>query len=198
MTRRRHCSFAPMMLSLVIPVMLAMPAASFADNEIPASCPVTLPSEPVLVPPGPYPKTPPGHPHAFWHGTSGLWTMLGSNGIYSGLASPSPGIPEGIATRNKSFWWSPGFHPIGTPDPQLKVEARRLDGEAPVYKQPWITNAHVPEWGGWTMLYMLDLPTLGCWEVTTSYGGDSVSYVVWVAPPKNEKLVPHYMRERRP
>lgn len=175
--RQRFCfaTIATMTLSLVIP------ATSFATSEeVPASCPVTLPSEPTFIPPGPYPKIPPGAPHSFWHGTSGLWTMLTSTGVYTAITSPSPGIPNGIAARNKVFWWSPGFHPIGTPDPPLKIEARRLDGEAPVVKQPWVTNAHAPEFGGWTMLIMLDLPTVGCWEVTGSYGADIVNYVVWV------------------
>jgi hypothetical protein len=30
---------------------------------------------------------------------------------------------------------------------------------------------------------MLEPPTLGCWEVTGSYGADSISFVVWVPPP---------------
>lgn len=183
---------ATMMFSVVVPA-----AAVAASEEVPASCPVTLPSEPALIPPGRYPETPPGRPHAFWYGTPGLWTMLPSNGIFTGIASPSPGLPGEVATRNKSFWWSPGFHPRATPDPQLKVEARRLNGEGPAYKQPWITNAHAPEFGGWTMLYMLDLPTVGCWEVTTSYGSDRVSYVVWVAAPQPGSLKPHYLRTRR-
>jgi hypothetical protein len=197
MTRRQRFFFAPMMLSLVTLVTLVMPAASFASSEVPASCPVTLPPEPGFIPPDPYPKTPPSSPHSFWHGTSGLWTMLGSTGMYTGIASPSPGLPSDIATRNKVFWWSPGFHPMWVPDPQLKIAARRLDGEGPVFKQPRVTNAHVPEWGGWTMLIMLDLPTLGCWEVTGTYGGDVVSFVVWVDPPKPASLKPHYVPGQR-
>jgi hypothetical protein len=190
MIRRRPFCFALLMLSLVMP---ATPFASDDDvarGAVPASCPVTLPSEPAFIPPGPYPKAPPGS-HAFWHGTSGLWTMLASNGMHTGIASPSPDVPDAVTTRNKLFWWSPGFHPMGTPDPPLKIAARRLDGKAPVFKQPWVTNAHVPEWGGWSMLVMLDLPTLGCWEVTGSYGGDVVSFVVWVAPPG--ALRPHFV-----
>ena len=119
--------------------------------------------------------------------------MLASTGVHAGIASPSPDVPDAISTRNKLFWWSPGFDPKGTPDPPLKIEARRLDGKAPVFKQPWVTNARVPEWGGWSMLVMLDLPTLGCWEVTGRYGGDVVSFVVWVAPPQPGSLRPHFV-----
>jgi hypothetical protein len=180
MTRRRRFCFAAialMMLSLV------MPAASFAGSAVAAACAVTLPSEPAFIPPGPYPKIPPGAPGIFWHGTSGLWTMLRSNGVLTGMTVSSPARRGAFVTREKVFWWSPGFHPIGTPDPPLKIEGRRLDGEAPRLAQPWVTNASVPEWGGWTMLIMLELPTPGCWEVTGSYYGDSVTFVVWVTPP---------------
>ena len=107
MTRPRFY-FALMMLSLVTPA---------AASDVPASCPVTLPSQPAFIPPGPYPQTAPNAPHTFWHGTSGLWTMLNSNGVYSGLASDSKQWPGVTLMRNKSFWWSPGFHPIGTPEP---------------------------------------------------------------------------------
>jgi hypothetical protein len=161
MTRRPRLRFAMMMLTLV------MPATSFASSEVPASCPVTLPSNPAFVPPGPYPEVPPGR-GIFWHGTPGLWTMLSPDGM--------------VDTRDKRFWWSPGFRPIGT-EPPLKIEGRRLDGEAPPLAQPWVTNAHAPEFGGWTMLIIADFPTHGCWKVTGSYGADSVTFVVWVKRP---------------
>jgi len=190
MIRRRRFCFAPL---TAVTLSLVMPAMSFADNEVPASCPVTLPSAPAFVPPVPYPEKPSNTAATFWHGTQELWTWLGSDGVFRGAASPSPLQPGAITTRNKQFFWSPGFHPIGTPNPQLKIKARRLDGDAPDFKQPWVTNAHVPEWGGWTMLVMLDLPSLGCWEVTSAYNGNFLSFVVWVAPPKDGKLVPHYV-----
>jgi hypothetical protein len=179
MIRRRRFCFALMMLCLVTPAM----AASHASSVVPASCPVTLPPEPAFIPTGRYPSTPPGAPHSFWHGTSGLWTRLDSTGMHSGGPVASTQWPGVTLIRNKSFWWSPGFHPMGTPEPKLKIEGRRLDDEAPALPQPWVTNAHVPEYGGWTMLTMLELP-IGCWEVTGSYGADSVTFVVWVTPPK--------------
>jgi hypothetical protein len=166
---------------------LIMPAVSFADTEVPASCPVTLPSEPAFIPPGPYPKVPPGAPHSFWHGASGLWTMLDSDGVFKGGPTVSKEQPGVVKMRNKSLWWSPGFHPMGTPEPTLKIEGRRLDGDAPSLPQPWVTNAHDESFGGWTMLTMLELPPAGCWEVTGSYGADYVTFVVWVAPPRPQK-----------
>jgi hypothetical protein len=183
MTRRRHLFFAASMLSIVIPAASSGRAVS-AHNDtraVPASCPVTLPSDPAFIPPDPYPTVPPGP--GFWHGTPGLWARLDSTGVWTGIPSHSTLAPNEISTRNKFFWWTPDYRPIGPPDPRLKVEARRLDAPAPALPQPWVTNAHVPEWGGWTMLIMLDLPTLGCWEVKGTYGADTISFVVWVAPP---------------
>jgi hypothetical protein len=181
MTRRRPFGFTLLMLSLVM-AAIAAPPATHASNEVPASCPVTLPSEPAFVPPGPYPQTAPSAPATFWHGTAGLWTMLNSNGVHTGLPTPSTKQPGVVAMRNKSFWWSPGFRPSGPPEP-LTIAGRRLDAEAPPLEQPWVTNAHHPDFGGWTMLTMLILP-IGCWEVTGSYGGDSVTFVVWVEAAK--------------
>jgi hypothetical protein len=163
MIRRRLLSFV-----VTVP-FLVMPAASFGDNpEVPASCPVTLPSSPAFIPPDPYPQNPPGR-GIFWHGTAGLWTMLRPDGT--------------IGTADKQFWWSPGFHPMGMGEPPLKIEGRRLDREAPPLVQPWVTNAHAPEFGGWTMLIGLAFPTYGCWKVTASYGSDHVTFVVWVTKP---------------
>jgi hypothetical protein len=57
MTGRRRFCFATMMLSLVIPAPSFGDSAfadnSFADNEVPASYPVTLPSQPAFIPPEP-------------------------------------------------------------------------------------------------------------------------------------------------
>ena len=168
MTRRRRLCFATLMLSIVIPIASSGNAVS-GDNavrSVPASCLVTLPPAPAFVPPDPYPAVPPDRGYTFWHGTPGLWTRLDADGVWKG--------------RNKLFWWSPGFHPMQTPYPPLKITGRRLDGEAPELQQPWVTNARVPEWGGWTMLIMLDLPSPGCWEVTGSYGADTLSFIVWM------------------
>jgi hypothetical protein len=179
MTRQRGFCFATLMLSVVIPIA----ASATNGSEVPASCPVTRPSAPAFIPPGPYPKTAPSSPRWFWHGTPGLWTMLQADGVYTGMTAASTQVPGEISTRNKSFWWSPGFNPMWTPEPTLKIERRRLDDEAPVLAQPRVTNAHHESFGGWTMLTMLEFPTLGCWEVTGSYGGDSVTFVVWVPVP---------------
>lgn len=167
MTRRRRFLFATLMLSIIIPAATSGRAAnaSNAVSEVPASCPVTVPSAPAFIPPAPYPSVPPDRGFTFWHGTPGLWTRLDTTGVWKG--------------RNKLFWWSPGFYPMGPPE-ALKVTGRRLDAEAPPLPEHWVTNAHVPEWGGWTMLTMLDLPASGCWEVTGSYGADTISFVVWM------------------
>jgi hypothetical protein len=32
------------------------------------------------------------------------------------------------------------------------------------------------------MLVGVDIPTLGCWEITGQYNGTELSFVVWIAP----------------
>jgi len=32
------------------------------------------------------------------------------------------------------------------------------------------------------MLVGVDIPTIGCWEITGRYAGHTLSFVVWVAP----------------
>ena len=39
-------------------------------------------------------------------------------------------------------------------------------------------------WQDWKsfMVAGLDIPTLGCWEITGKYGTDKLTYVIWVSP----------------
>jgi len=169
MTGRRRLFLATMMLSLVTP------ATPFGSSKVPATCPVTLPADPAFLPPDPFPRKAPFN--GSWHGTPELWTVMSRDGVFRGLKVRSPG--KATLTRDKSFWWRPGFHPVRTPSPPLKIEGRRLDVDAPTLAQPWVTNAHDDGLGGWTMLTMLEL-TAGCWELTGTYNLDSVRFVVWV------------------
>ena len=111
--------------------------------------------------------------------------MLSPDGVHRGLPSP-PSNSRRRQDAQQVVLVEPRISSDRTPGPGLKIKGRRLDAEAPALAQPWVTNAHVPEFGGWTMLTMLELPPLGCWEVTASRGGDRVSFVVWVArrPPR--------------
>ncbi len=101
----------------------------------------------------------------FWYGTPGLWTVLNGDGSYD----------DGM-----SAWWSinfPGGSSEGQPD--LTVTALRLDADVAVIVSGGLgTNAAAPG-AGWFMI--ADFPPLlpsGCWEVTGTYKGASLSYVL--------------------
>jgi len=139
-----------------------------------SSCPVTPASE-LFTPPSPYPRRAP-YSGNFWHGTSGLWTMLRVDGRWEKL----PRNPDGL--RQKVFWWHPGFDGAKEPVPELTVTGRRLDSPGSFNHPSRATNAHHPDFGGWTILTGIDIPTPGCWELTGQYRDQELTFVVWVGP----------------
>lgn len=150
-----------------------VPVAGSPDAGAPASCSVTVQSTPAFFAPPPYPQHAPGG-RSFWHGTRTLWTMLEADGTWPGL----PRTPNGF--RQKVFWWSPGFDGRVEAQPKLSVVGRRLDGTESFVHQGPATNAHHADFGGWTILTGIDVPTAGCWELTGTYRENSLSFVVWI------------------
>jgi hypothetical protein len=160
--------------SIVSAVLMASnPPASYAASlQPPLSCSVTIPSFPLFVAPAPYPQNAPSR--NFWFGSEKLWTMLVEDGTWHAL----PRNPNGF--RQKIFWWSPGFDGRVEPRPQLSVIGRRLDGPEAFVNPTPATNAHHADFGGWTILTGIDVPTAGCWELTGTYHNQSVTFVVWI------------------
>ena len=155
--------------------LTAVSSAPAQDTGLqpPSSCRVTVQSTPALFAPPPYPQSAPGFGN-FWYGSQTLWTMLGEGGTWHGL----PRHPNGF--RQKVFWWSPGFDGRIEPRPQLSVVGRRLDGRESFIAGP-ATNARHADFGGWTILTGIDVPTAGCWELTGTYRNQSLTFVVWIA-----------------
>ena len=150
-------------------VLATMAAPVRAAAQAPASCPVTVAPDSEFTPPAPYPSRP--YPGRFWYGTPALWTSLKANGTV--WSAPRRG--------DKVFWWQMGYNGRFEQQPELTVTARRLDGDAqPLLINRRATNAHHKDFGGWTMLTGVALPTAGCWEVTGQYGGATLTFVVWV------------------
>lgn len=139
-----------------------------------AACPVTQPQDPPFTPPPPYPPDAP-YPDEFWYGTDALWTMLRADGRWWHLPRTEAGYAQ------KVFWWREGYNWREEPQPELTVTGQRLDGPAPPLRASRATNAFHPSFGS-AMLVGVDIPTLGCWEITGRYGGHELSFVVWVAP----------------
>lgn len=123
-------------------------------------CVVTVPPEPGLVVPNTHPEEP---VFGRWYGTSDLWTVLETDGSYG---------------PRKSVWWSANF-PGGVDEerPEVLVTWRRLDREAPILSNDSAaTNAYTAEYG-WFMIAGIDPEDPGCWEITATYKGATLSYV---------------------
>jgi hypothetical protein len=152
----------PLRLLVATLAICAFLTVAARADEVPASCPVTKPSEHPFVPPAPYPSY-----KNTWIGTSKLWTFVPGDGIWDGV-------------RQKLFWWHEGYDWRVENPPQLTLTAERIDAPASHIKAPH-ANA------GWTndkehafIVDGFDLPTVGCWKITGEYKGERLSYIVWV------------------
>jgi hypothetical protein len=151
------------------------PAPSATVREI-GGCPVTIPPQPAFVPPQPYPPQPSDVYQSVWYGTAALWTMLGPEGeVWQDLPDDDD---DGRFTQ-KTFWWSDGYPPRKEPTPPITVIGRRLD-------RPGSFEVGGPAGGGFRrgtfgsfMLVGIEIPA-GCWELTATYRGAELSYVVLV------------------
>jgi hypothetical protein len=133
------------------------------DASVVSTCPVTVPPNPGFVPPDPYPADHPDE-SLVWYGTAELWTALDVNGNHG---------------PRKEVWWSVNF-PGGEFEinPELLVTATRLDTteSETTSNNAQATNAFTPG-EGWFMMTGIGSLGPGCWEVTASYEGATVSYV---------------------
>jgi len=141
----------------------------------PAACQVTTAPAVAFTPPAPYPAQPPArYVGEFWYGSAALWTMLSQGGTWSGLPHDQAGYSQ------KVFWWREGYQSSVEQKPELTVTGRRLDGDAAPLVGSGATNASADF--GDAMLVGVEVPTLGCWEITGHYHGHDLSFVIWVAP----------------
>ena len=138
--------------------------ASATEDNRPANCRVTLPSDGRFTPPKPYSAEPDSMGvNAFWFGSAKLWTMLHTDGTWQDLR---PYSPAETSLRQKLFWWRTGYNWKTETQPQLKVTGRRLDGMAPTFQTLHASNGHKGEDWNSFMVVGIDIPTPGCWEIT--------------------------------
>jgi hypothetical protein len=88
---------------------------------------------------------------AFLYGTPGLWTWRPGHGR-PGARSRSGGAPSTIAREYR---------------PDLQINVTSLETGFVAFMMP-ATNASNVEFGGWTMLTMLEFPSEGCWRITAT------------------------------
>lgn len=157
-------------LSCGLAVVLLGPACDAGGMEVATgnpvdlvgSCPVTVQEQPGFAPPAPYaPK--PSDPDAVWYGTGDLWTVLEA---------------QGARAPRKSVWWSAHYQGgLVEPAPDISVVYDRLDRASPLVTGGGPgTNAHTVH-DGWFMIAGIDPTISGCWRVTASYRGATLSYV---------------------
>jgi hypothetical protein len=133
---------------------------------------VTVPPNPPFTPPAPYDSLNSFVDH-FWYGSSSLWTLIPSNGMWNSL----PLNPGGYT--QKILWWRDGYVWDQEPEPNLIVTGERIDESAPPLVVSKATNAYASDIGS-AMLVGVDFPTLGCWKITGNYNGTELSFVVRV------------------
>lgn len=148
-------------------------------DEVPESCPVTVPGVDAFTPAEATPDDPPSVYDVVWFGTPDLWTIVNQKGeVWRDL----PRGANGTLTE-RTFWWSENYsadnpgeitltaEQIGGAGLRYENSRRAGAGFSPFMTQP--THESVTVMG-------LALPDPGCWRVTASYKGATLSYVVWV------------------
>lgn len=140
------------------------------------TCAVTQPPDPPFL--APEPNTPDApYEDMFWYGSDELWTMLLKDGIWAGL--PYHDEKDGGHYSQKVFWWRHGYVYSEEPEPTFSVRGVNLDDSTETFESPDATNAYNPVIKS-AMLTGVELPSVGCWEITGYYQGHELSFVVWV------------------
>jgi hypothetical protein len=129
-----------------------------------ASCPVTVGSA-RTVPPSPIDPT--DNPAALpgsWYGNTALWTRLAPRGVLPGQRWESDSI------GTKFPWWRL------VRGARLTISAQRLDGPSAGFR------SDIPDGNGDFGFQPTSLiwPSPGCWRVTGTLAGQSLSFVAWV------------------
>ena len=144
-----------------------------------ADCLVTLAPSQAFIPPAPHAPNPEtssiGAPDHFWYGTEALWTALSFTGSWHGLPHDGKGYSQ------KVFVWSKDYDPKKEPQPNLVITGRRLDADSPSFVNEHSTNAGFAD-GTKAMLAGVNIPSLGCWEITSQFKGRTLTFIVAVEP----------------
>jgi hypothetical protein len=134
------------------------------------TCPVTLGSDHSLGAPFPDAEN--------WYGSESLAVILPNDGKW-GITGPKARIAV------KLFIWSVGFEP--GMERNLSVDVHSLLGGPNDAVVKDVTNAMADALEGWAMLAGIDIPSAGCWEVSLTYLGQSLSFVVETVDSVNEE-----------
>ncbi len=167
-TRMERC----LVLHHLFAAMTVLSCAAVSSPE----CLTTLPHYPVFVPPASYSAT--SLDGGFWYGTDSLWTHLWVNSTWN----LERNVGEGRFYRTKLQYWQKvrAYDRRTGAQPELIVTAKRLDSEAPLVSAE-LANVSFDN-GTLAMMTAINIPTIGCWEITGRYKGQALSFVVSVEP----------------
>jgi len=144
------------MKTLVIAFVMCQCLAAVAKE-----CPVTIGTD------GPYLD---GWPKAkTWYGSEKIAVILPSEGIW-------PTTKPGNSISVKLFWFVEGFKP-GL-EGEFEFSIQRLDEGPNDAVAPRVTNASGPNLGASTALVGIDFPSEGCWKISGTFRGKSLTFVV--------------------
>jgi hypothetical protein len=118
-----------------------------------------------------------------WYGTDALWTELSVEGKWT----MRDNVLNGKGYRTKLVFWRRGFDWRKEPEPKLIITGKRLNGEAPSLTEShasavFISGRNASGMMPPGMMTMIDIPTVGCWELTAHYGGHTLAFIVSVEP----------------
>ena len=164
-------AFGPFKYSVLLPLY---PATS--GSSAPLTCPVTTAPNPPFVPPAPYTSTPyPDNPNIrdFWYGSPDLWTFLPEGGTFAATNG-------GGNVSFRMIWLSKDFDWQNQSQQPVSISGLRLDGPSAPLKAS-VNGASSADFHS-HMLAGIDVPTAGCWKITGSYNGTTLSLVIRVGP----------------
>ena len=171
----------PCLLFLLLLPQASLSQQFFRKIKAPESCPVTKAGIQPFIPPSPYRAKP--YEGSDWFGSDGLWLALPDSGVWrvdsASIRDPATGKNVSMWREPKVSWWRQGYDYTVEGTPQLKISGRRLDADS----LPLV--ADTPNWVGLraphaSMMQHIYFPTLGCWEITGAYEGDSITFVLWL------------------
>jgi hypothetical protein len=105
-----------------------------------------------------------------------LWTDIPIDGRWHSLP-----YTEGKGYTQKVVFWNESYDWQTEAVPGLTLSGRQLDGDALTFVADHATNGYHPEVGSF-ILTGVEIPSLGCWELTGHYRDAELTFVVWVTP----------------
>jgi len=104
-----------------------------------------------------------------WFGSESLAVAIPANGVWRGMGPDRDFF-------DKLFWLVGGFQPGLESDFSLTGRHLYDDSIKPIIGDAG--NASHEDFGGWSILVGVGFPRSGCWELTGTYLGQSLTFVV--------------------